>query len=176
MKTEFQTNVQMKIGLFILLIVTVVPMALGQTNKFKNQASDFEFTYPYDWTIDTSTNNPLVLAPKEGTPLRHPATFQVLSEHTQENIEECFKTHVLNWYPDQFEDFKIKEKGDVEINGHQFKWIECQYKKVEGLHAVIIYLTVEKNRVYLIEGSTSDKNLSRFKSKFIEMINSFRLG
>ncbi|MBL7852089.1 MAG: hypothetical protein JNN04_14400 [Cyclobacteriaceae bacterium] len=159
----------------ITLFTVIVSASYGQTKTFKDIVRGFEFTYPDDWILDTLTSNPMVLAPKEDTPPKYPATFQVLTEESQETLDKVFKTYVTDWYPHQVDNFKIIAQGNRTINDYTFKWIECEYKKANITYSNIIYVTVGNRRLYLMEGHTSTKKYPTFKSKFFSMINSFRL-
>jgi hypothetical protein len=116
----------------------------------------------------------LVTPPKNSSSTR--ASFEILSEETNETIDKCFQIYVLDYFPQQVDSFKIVAQGTEKVNGQKSKWIEFQYKNSYGARTALIYLMVHKGRVYQMEGLVASDEYPIFKRKFLEMIASVRLN
>lgn len=164
----------MTLRFFILLILATATVSCQKNKTFKDKERGFEFAFPADWDLDTLTSNPVVTPPKNLSSKR--ASFQILSEDTNESIDKCFQLYVIDHFPQQVDSFKIVAQGREKINGQRAQWIEFQYQKNYGSRTALIYLTVHKGKLYQMEGLVASDDYPIFKSKFLEMIASVRLN
>lgn len=116
----------------------------------------------------------MVTSPRDNSTSRYTASFQILSEKTQNSLDSCFQAYVLDYFPQQVGGFRAVAQGRENINGHETKWIEFQYQNSYGSRTAMIHLTVHKGRLYQMEGLVASDDYPVFKDKFLEIVASVR--
>lgn len=116
----------------------------------------------------------MVTFSKDNSTSRYTASFQILSEKTQNSLDSCFQAYVLDYFSQQVGGFRAVAQGRENIDGHEAKWIEFQYQKSYDSGTALIYLTVHKGRIYQMEGLVASDDYPVFKDKFMEIVASVR--
>jgi PsbP len=165
----------MKLVPIVFFGLLVCCSSAGQTKVFKNNHYHYEFEYPSDWTAKGDQHTDII-APDDHSEIKAWAWVSISTESTRgRSLEECFKTYVTDWYPEQEKDFKVIREGAVTLKGKKAKWIESEFEKGGTLFNHLNYMVFLDDKFFMITCSASKKRYPDYKERFEGIVKTFKV-
>lgn len=92
------------------------------------------------------------------------------------NLNELWDMYVLKDFPKSFDNYKMIEMWDSNINGKKAKWIDFTNTENNIKYRNLVYMLVENNRTYYIVCTAIDDKYLQVEKEFRQMINSFEIN
>ena len=164
--------------LFLLIVVHSCSKTDGP-GWFRTKSAGFAIKYPEDWGIYTDPMNWVPVVEGE-SPLEdeNDGFSEYVAVDVEElsakiSVEDYFNQH-CNGLVEENTNFEQLETGDVKIGGKKWKYILYDKEMPEAYWRVLAYVTVNKNKGYVINCAAENRQFSRHQELMIEIAHTFR--
>jgi hypothetical protein len=164
----------MKKSLLLSFLTIMTVVSFGQ--RVFNLGKTFSIIPVENWQNFSSQNSLVFAQLNQGQKDNYQENIQI-NEYPANGLTltECWESFIIRDFPSAFENYKMLEMWDANINGKQAKWIMFT-NTVEGISFQnLVYMLVENNKMYYIICTGEYEYFKQNESDFKKMINNFIL-
>ncbi len=149
-----------------------------EPGRFYDEGKRFSIKFPQDWETKKGGMGTVVMAfsPQEGPADGFRENVNVVVEELPRaiSLQEYTELSLVNMRK-LLTDFQMQESGDTSIGPNSAKWYIYSHRSGSVKATVLQYFLVKDRRAYVISTAAEPGQFSRYKPRFEEIAQTFRV-
>jgi serine/threonine-protein kinase len=151
--------------------------ASNELSKYYNKDKGFSINLPSMWEVKEGFMGTTVLAlsPQENPSDQFRENINVVVAELPKKValEDYVQANVTNMSR-LLTDFQVHEKGQLILSNTDARWVIYSHRMGTLNIKVLVYVLVQGRRGYVITCSAAPEQFPKYKSKFEEIVQSFK--